>query len=996
MKIPNDAPTGVVTFLFTDLEGSTKLAEKDPIGLQTALDAHNKLISDEIESNGGIVFDIAGDSFCCAFSDTDDAISSAAGIQRRLEDVQNGEMKLKVRIGIHRGPAEWHNGKYMGYITLARSARIMSAANGGQILISEEALSSEGRKLREDISFRDLGLRRLKDLIQPLRLYQVLSPGIAEDFPPLKTLDARPNNIPVQLTSFIGRKNELSRLRELLGTTRQLTLTGTGGAGKTRLSIQLGADMIDEFPNGVWLVEFASISEPALIAEAIIHALAVSEEAEKSPEATLIDHLSDKEMLLIFDNCEHIVDKAAETVEVLLSRCARLRIVATSREALRCHGEQCHPVLPLQFPNQGRFESLEALTQYEAVRLFIERALAVDSAFRVNNANAPFLAEICCRLDGIPLAIELAAARTKVLSLESICKRLDDRFRLLTGGLRTSLRRQQTLRAMIDWSYDLLDEKEKVLWRRLSVFNGGWTFDAAETVCGEDPLDRDEIFDLLSNLAEKSIIVSVNSGERLRMLESIRQYGAELLEQSGEAESVSDKYADYFLALSESNATKLRGADAQHHLTVLSNELSNFEFVLKSCAERRKSDKGLRLASLLTGFWQMRGYLSEGTRLLRLFTSEEPAEMNEEYAAALSGLASFERIQGRYAVARNLLERASVFFSEAGHIAGLSECLNRLGINEFDSGNYAQAAKHYERNLELQRSAGDEFGMARTLNNLANAEMNLGNYIKSEALLDECLYLRRKTGDEYGVAITLSNIGILAYQRGMYEKATSALLESLEYRKQFEDHSGEAICLINLGNVAYNQGDYGKAVAHYEKSLKIFRESGELSGIADSLINLAKTALEEGLTEKAEELARENLEFAETSGNKGLMATWLYIFGRISFIKGNIADALSEYRKSLSLYMKAEYVEDAGLNFIRIAECMHELGNSARAAVIAGFTRMQFIETYKLQFPKADGQALQRITEELLASLGESEFGIHSMQGANMTLALATDFALED
>ncbi len=442
-------PSGNVTFLFTDIEGSTKLSQAFPDKLPAALERHHAILKDAIESNNGFIFQNVGDAFCCAFENAEDAVKAAVEIQRNLENEKWDEAVIKIRVGIHSGMAEWNGQDYMGYITLARTARVMSAAYGEQILVSNDAyeIYKENLVKEKDISFRDLGERRLKDVIEPIRLYQVLSKDLREDFPPLDTLDARPNNLPLQLTSFIGREKEMKHAKEALRLNRLLTLAGTGGAGKTRLSLQTGAEVIDEFEYGVWFVDLAALNDPALLTATIIVALGIKEQSKKTTEETLIDFLKEKEILILLDNCEQLVHACADLTERLLSSCSKLKIIATSREALNCKGEKTYRIPPLTMPDPNSNYTPEQLAQYESVRLFIERALMVNPEFRVNNENSHALAEICSRLDGIPLAIELAAARTNALPVVKIYERLDDRFSLLTGGKRTALPRQQTLKS---------------------------------------------------------------------------------------------------------------------------------------------------------------------------------------------------------------------------------------------------------------------------------------------------------------------------------------------------------------------------------------------------------------------------------------------------------------------------------------------------------------------------------------------------------------------
>ena len=606
------APTGTVTFLFTDIENSTRLALEHPNTFQSALEIHHDILRKAIESNNGFVFEIIGDAFCCAFEKAEDAVKAAVDAQADLSKQNWQDAGIKIQIGIHTGYAEWNEKKYLGYLTLAKTARVMSAAYGEQILISNEVYEITRDKFdavkEKDISFRDLGERRLKDMNYPVRLFQILFDELRSEFPPLKTLDARPNNLPVQLTNFIGREEELKHSKRLLKDTRLLTLTGSGGAGKTRFSLQAGADLIDDFENGVWLAELAAVSDPDTLDIVLMNALGLKEEPNKTPEDILTDHLKDKELLIILDNCEHLIIACAELTERLLSACPRLKIIATSREALNCSGEQTYRIPPLSQPDLNSNDTPEDLMRYESVRLFIERAIAVNPKFRVTNSNAPAMAGICSRLDGIPLALELAAARTKSLSVERIYQKLDDRFNLLTGGRRTSLPRQQTLKALIDWSYDLLTEKEKILLSRLSVFSGGWALESAEEICSDEMINKNEILDLLGHLTEKSIIIYDEPEERYRILETIKQYGCEKLTAGN---NIYTKYLNYFLELSEKAEPEFQAGDTKIWLDKIETDHKNIQSAIEWAVRNNNTEKAALAAAAIGRFWNTRGYYSQ-------------------------------------------------------------------------------------------------------------------------------------------------------------------------------------------------------------------------------------------------------------------------------------------------------------------------------------------------------------------------------------------------
>ncbi len=503
----NELPRGTVTFLFTDIEGSTKLWQQFPDAMPAALARHHEILNSAIQAHNGYVFQIIGDAFCAAFATAFDGLDAALDAQRALRDELWGETgAIRVRMALHTGAAEvrageFTSGEYVSGITLSRAARLLSAGHGGQILLSSPSAELVREQLPQNTALRDMGAHRLKDLVQPQQIFQILASDLAQEFPALKTLDALPNNLPIQLASFIGREKEIKEISEMLAASagveshsviRLLTLTGAGGSGKTRLSLQVAAEVIDEFEKGAWFVDLSPISDPTLVPNAVMSALELREVAGRAPRDALTDYLRAKNLLLILDNCEHLIEACAQLAHHLLTQCPNLKILATSREALGIPGEITYPVPPLTPPNPDERrttndeEYARRIAQYDAVRLFIERALAVQPNFAVTNANAPAIAQICFRLDGISLALELAAARIKLFSPEQIAARLDDRFRLLTGGSRTAIPRQQTLRAAIEWSYSLLSDAERVLFRRLAVFAGGWTFEAAEAVCSDE------------------------------------------------------------------------------------------------------------------------------------------------------------------------------------------------------------------------------------------------------------------------------------------------------------------------------------------------------------------------------------------------------------------------------------------------------------------------------------------------------------------------------
>jgi predicted ATPase/class 3 adenylate cyclase len=555
-------PTGTVTFLFTDIEGSTKLWEKNPEGMQAALARHDEVLRSAIEERGGFVFKTGGDAFCAAFPTAPDALEAALSVQRALLEEESEIGPLRVRMALHTGAAEERGGDYFGP-PLNRVARLLSAGHGEQVLLSLPTQELVRDQLPAGAGLRDLGERRLKDLFRPERVFQLVASELPSEFPPLRTLDAFRNNLPVQPTPLVGREQEVAQVCERLRSpeVRLLTLTGPGGTGKTRVGLQAAAELLEEYEDGIFFVSLADVTDPDLLASTIAEALGVTEGGDQPPEELLKGYLRDREILLVLDNFEQVLE-AAPLLDELLSTALHLKVLATSRAALRLYGEHEFPVPPLSLPDPKRPLPPESLTQYEAVRLFVERAKAVKPDFSVTNENAPAVAEICVRLDGLPLAIELAAARIRLLPPKAMLARLGSRLKLLTGGARNLPERQRTLRGAIEWSYGLLPPEERTLFARLSVFAGGRTLDAMEAIC--NPEGELDVLEGVQSLLEKSLIRQEEGPEgepRFLMLETIHEYAREKLEESKEAEETKAAHAGYFLAMSEEAEPELKGPD---------------------------------------------------------------------------------------------------------------------------------------------------------------------------------------------------------------------------------------------------------------------------------------------------------------------------------------------------------------------------------------------------------------------------------------------------
>jgi predicted ATPase/class 3 adenylate cyclase len=848
-------PAGTVTFLFTDIEGSTKLLEQSSDRYAQMLGDHRRLLRSVFQRYDGREIDTQGDAFFVAFSRATDALAAALAGQRALQAHSwPAGTVMRVRMGLHTGAPISAETGYVG-MDVHRAARICAAGHGGQILISEATRALVEDDLPAGVALRDLGHHRLKDLSRPQHIFQVVASDLPRDHPPLRSLDARPNNLPIQLTSFIGREREIGEIRRLLATTRLLTLTGAGGGGKTRLAVQVAADHLDEFPDGVWWIELAPLTDPDLVPEAVASSLNVSEQPGRPLMDTLLDALRAKLLLLALDNCEHLLSACANFADAILRRCRGVRILATSREGLGMEGEMLYSVRSLSRPDRGAAPS-EILTRSEAVRLFADRARAVRPDFEVTDRNAQAVAHVCRRLDGIPLAVELAASRLSALPIEEMAARLDDRFRLLTGGSRTALPRHQTLRAAMDWSYDLLSETEKAALRRLSVFAGGWTVRAAEAVCAGQGVEAADVLDLLTHLVNKSLVVAEeHQGRgRYRFLETVRQYNSDRLVEAGEAESARRRHRELFLTLVEEAEPHLTGSDQVSWLNRLEAEHDNLRAALDGLLGAGDTEGALRMTGSLSRYWSVRGHFSEGRE-----SSERalggPGGSSAARAKALIGLGNLAYRQDDIGRAKACYAESLTRYRELGDKAGMARSLSGLaGVVRDGEGDYVRARALFEESLALFRELGDAWGAALVLGNMGFGAQYAGDYAEAAALFRESLDLNRRLGNKFGIAFATEHLGGVAAAQGDVDRAKQLLEEGLVLFQELGDEAFEAFARADLGVLNWLQGDYGEARRLLHRSVVVFREAGDRWNVGRSLLRLARIALSEGEPDRAARL----------------------------------------------------------------------------------------------------------------------------------------------
>ncbi len=803
-------PRGSLTFLFTDIEASAQLWEQEPEAMERALARHDEIIVGAVESCGGRIFKTGGDSFCCIFASPEGGTAAAVAAQQALcGQVWEGGLELRVRMALHTGPAQQRGDDYFGP-ALNRVARLLACAHGGQTLLSQRTHELARRRAPRGVAFRDLGQHRLRDLPRPERIFQLLHPDLPQDFPPLRSLHGFAHNLPVQLTSFIGREREIAAVKGLLRNTRLLSLTGVGGAGKTRLALQVAEDVLEDYREGVWFSELESLADPELVPHSVASALGVREEPGRGIVETLLDRLRPRHCLVILDNCEHVLRSCAELADELLRGCPDLKILATSREGLGIAGETTHHVLSLTIPEAGDELTPGEMSGYEAVRLFVDRAQAHEPGFEVAESNAAAIAQICRRLDGIPLAIELAAARVRAMPPQQIADRLDDCFRLLTGGSRTALPRQQTLEALIDWSYDLLDERERTMLRRLSVFVGGWALEAAEAVCSGGAIDEPDVLDLLTSLVSKSVALyqTTDHGARYRLLEMIRQYARERLVDSGEATAVRDRHRGFFLQWAEESTDRLSGPEQAEWLERLDAEHDNLRAALEWCQRDQGGVRAeLRLARALSRFWCTRGHLSEGRQRMAAALARASGEGPSVRAGGLVSAAWLAKHHGDYSAAQALFEEALTVRRDSDHTRGTAGCLDGLGQVAFAQGDYSAARTLFEESLALCRELGDKGAIAAGLQSLGLVACLQGDSAGAEASLGESLSIWRDLGNERRVAQCLSDLGLVAFRRGHSPEAQTLQQESLAIRRDLGHTEGMAENLERLAQIRATRAD---------------------------------------------------------------------------------------------------------------------------------------------------------------------------------------------
>jgi predicted ATPase/class 3 adenylate cyclase len=836
--------TQTLTFLFTDIEGSTAMLLRLGDAYAQVLADHHRLVRSALAAHGGNEIDTQGDAFFAVFSSPAACVAGAIDMQRAFVSYPwpAGET-VRVRMGIHSGEASETAVGLVG-LDVHRAARIASAAHGGQIVLSATTAALLRVSLPADASLRDLGLHRLKDLGRPERIFQLEADSLPAAFPPLRSLDNPKlrNNLPAQVSSFIGREAELAEVRSLITGCRLVTLTGPGGAGKTRLGLQAAAELLDGSGDGVWFADLAPLQDTDLVAVTVANVLGIPEDPGRPITDTLVDAVGQRSLLVLLDNCEHVIDACAKVADVLLRNCPNIVLLATSREPLGIEGERIYRVPSMNTPAEG--DEVDAIRNSEAVRLFTDRAAQHGVSLPWDEPTASVIGRICRRLDGIPLAIELGAARLRVMPVIELDARLDQRFSILVGGSRAALPRQQTLLAMVDWSWELLNTAERQVLARLSVFAGGFDLGAAEAVTAGGEVPSAEVLGHLGALIDKNLVQFDDTGEgpvRYRLLETVRQYAARQLDrQHPAAEDARRAHRDTYLALAEAAAPELVAPGQVTWMDRLDLELDNLRAAIAYTLKHTDPAPGVRLAAALRVFWKARGHAAEGAEALRTLLDVPAAQ--EAAVLRARGLATAAYLleqTGGYTIAEGYCDEALSIAQAAGDDHLVADLMDVRGYILLRRGRPGAAMPLIELGLGLARQIGEAHLTARLLAARAFALDLEGDRAGAARDAAESLQLYRQVGDQRQVGTMLGNLGYVELSIGDIDIARGHLLESLDMARELNDHYGVVYETFNLGLASYLSGSLDAAADLFVESLHLAKRMQMKQSIAYALIGVA-------------------------------------------------------------------------------------------------------------------------------------------------------------
>jgi predicted ATPase/class 3 adenylate cyclase len=847
-------PTGTLTFVFTDVEGSTPMWETAPDAAATAMAAHDRLVRRSLNAWNGTFVKGTGDGMLAVFPVAADALAAAVEFQLAWASDSGLESPPRVRVALHTGPSLVRRDDYYG-LTPAECARVLSAIHGSQICVTDDTCNAVGAALPEQVELRDLGRHRLRGIADPVRILQAVHPQLRSDFPPLRAVEAFSHNLPPALTSFVGRTHELEEAAALLNESRMVTFVGAGGSGKSRLAVELGTQVADDYPGGVWLVELAALRDPTLVARTIGNALGVPEEAGLSDLDSLVQRLSARRLLLILDNCDHLVAACAEVSERLLTRCPQLKVIATSRQRLNVPGEVALALPPMSVPQPEELDSPEAVAGTDSVQLFTERASLSDPEFRLTAQNCRQVGQICRVVDGIPLAIELAVGKLRSLPLDQIESRLTSRIQMLNGG--TGPSRHQTLEQTLEWSYGMLSQTERDLFADLSVFRGGFELDGVERVCRVEAVDDPAV--TVGDLIEKSMLTRDRRSGRYRFLEPIRLYAWAMLKESDRGSGVQHRHAEY---IAEVVGTASEAGEEARWMDRVLAEHDNIRAALGWSLETAEGDIALEIAGSVWPFWKHGGHVTEGRnwldRSIDLVGASDPLALE----SALIGAGDLAASQDDRVAAEQYLTQALQLAEGRGDDVAAATVMAKMASLPHRGGDLPEATRRFEEALALSRRGGDLPQTASILASLALLEEDRGLATEAETHAAEALSLRRKTDDVYAISDALLTLGEISINRGRYVEARRALEEALEIATNSGFRDINAWGTAYLGKLESAEGHYAAGMQLLEQALQQFQERSQPNGAAWAMRHLGQTALAQGDLDRAASLLREALDTA--------------------------------------------------------------------------------------------------------------------------------------
>lgn len=985
-----ELPTGTVTFFFSDIEGSTRLLQDLGEGYRELLERHGEIIRGALIENGGVEVSTEGDSFFATFTTAPSAVACAAAVQKGLaSEAWPAPHHVRVRIGLHTGEGRVGGSNYAG-LDVHRAARIMGCAHGGQTVLSAATANLAERSLIPGTTLRDLGEHELKDLVYPEHLYQLNVEGLQEDFPPLRTVSVARTNLPRRDTAFIGRVAETETVVAAARDQRLVTLVGAAGVGKTSLAMHAADGLVEEFPDGVWFVEIARVQDPNLVAAAVAKQLRITETVAQPIAVTLSARLEHASIVLVLDGCEHLVAAVAGFAENLLRSTTGVHLLATSREPLAIRGELLVRVLPLAVPSKDIVD-VDQLGSFDAVALFADRARQVHPSFQLRPDTAPVVAEICRRLDGIPLAIELAAARLKMLSVRQLAERLNKEFAVLTSGRRDALPHHQTLRATLDWSYDLLGPVEQMLFARLSVFSGGFSLEAAEDVCSGEPLDPGDVLDVLGRLVDTSLaLATATDPVRYRLLEPIAQYARLRLDEQQRTGNVRARHAAFFLKFAEDADAELLGPNQVAAAVRLDEDRYNLLAALSWMHESGDDVGALRLAGAIQWFWVIRREVTEGAEWLEKVLAHRADAPAEAVVRALNGAGLLAQRRVDFAHARAAFLEGLDVARRSGDDAGIARQTYYLAVNTWFEDDPEEADRLAAAAQALADPETDPWTAAWTLALRGTIARSRGDHQLAEGFLaaSHALFLRLGALDQGWSHLRMGALerdkGNRAASAGHYQAGRVLLAD-------IHDEIGLAHAEAGLGAIAWLDGDRERALTLFKSALDGFAKSEEAT---DSLFELKTMVQGNPSMAELEQVARWNKERAAMAGHDGTraaLAEYLYHMGKTAQGSGELIRARAALIESLSLSREAGDFRGMAVAAIRLGRIDADAGHHQRAAVLYGGARAIAEADHVAPWPPFDEPDFEDAVAAIRSELGGDAFDRAVARGQAMTVVELID-----